>query len=109
MQANIMSLQSKLDKANARVKELEGDLEGRTECKKEGKTETADESSGKNSFYSILHLYYFMIIASAYYTPEQLSGYYDQLISAGYMTKEQAQIALDQVFPLFIKYIQVAL
>ena len=55
MQANIMSLQSKLDKANARVKELEGDLEGRTEGKKEGKTETADESSGKNSFYSILH------------------------------------------------------
>ena len=37
------------------------------------------------------------ILASAYYTPEQLSGYYDQLISAGYMTKEQAKEALDQV------------
>ena len=34
---------------------------------------------------------------SAYYTPEQLSGYYDQLITAGYMTREQAETALDQV------------
>lgn len=79
MQANIMSLQSKLDKANCRIKELEGDLEERADEKKEGKSENTDESS-----------------ASAYYTPEQLSGYYDQLISAGYMTKEQAQEALDQ-------------
>lgn len=79
LQANIMSLQSKLDKANSRIKELEGDLEGRTDDKKEGKSENTDESS-----------------ASAYYTPEQLSGYYDQLISAGYMTKEQAKEALDQ-------------
>jgi chromosome segregation ATPase len=79
LQANIMSLQSKLDKANSRIKELEGDLEGRTDDKKEAKSENTDESS-----------------ASAYYTPEQLSGYYDQLISAGYMTKEQAKEALDQ-------------
>merc|ERR1719431_2464874 len=80
MQATIMSLQSKLEQANSRVKQLESELDGRaTDDKKENKGDGACESS-----------------ASAYYTPEQLSGYYDQLISAGYMTKEQAKIALDQ-------------
>jgi len=80
MQATIMSLKSKLEQANNRVKELEGELEGRSpEEKKDAKTESTDESS-----------------ATTYYTPEQLSEYYDQLISAGYMTKEQAQNALDQ-------------
>jgi len=53
MQANIMSLQSKLDKANCRIKELEGDLEERADEKKEGKSENADESSGSNFEMSI--------------------------------------------------------
>ena len=96
LQANIMSLQSKLDKANSRIKELEGDLEGRTDDKKEGKSENTDESSG-NIIPTHSIGYRLLFLASAYYTPEQLSGYYDQLISAGYMTKEQAKEALDQV------------
>ena len=53
MQANIMSLQSKLDKANCRIKELEGDLEERADEKKEGKSENTDESSGSNFEMSI--------------------------------------------------------
>jgi len=80
MQATIMSLKSKLEQSDTKVKELESQLEGRSpDEKKEPKTEQTDESS-----------------ATTYYTPEQLSGYYDQLITAGYMTKEQAQTALDQ-------------
>ena len=52
-----------------------------------------------------LSSYLINLLASAYYTPEQLSGYYDQLISAGYMTKEQAQEALDQVFWIYYNFI----
>jgi len=80
MQATIMSLKSKLEHSDKKVKELEDQLEGRSPGeKKEPKKEASDESS-----------------ATTYYTPEQLSEYYDQLISAGYMTKEQAKEALDQ-------------
>merc|ERR1712212_1240351 len=76
MQAKIMSLEAQLNKANQQIKELEG--KSSTDPKAEVKPDSAEAS------------------ASAYYTPEQLSGYYDQLISAGYMTKEQAKEALDQ-------------
>jgi len=76
MQAKIMSLEAQLNKANQQIKELEG--KSTTDCKTEVKPDGNEAS------------------ASAYYTPEQLSGYYDQLISAGYMTKEQAKEALDQ-------------
>jgi len=76
MQAKIMSLEAQLNKANQQIKELEG--KSTADSKAEVKPEGTEAS------------------ASAYYTPEQLSGYYDQLISAGYMTKEQAKEALDQ-------------
>jgi len=76
MQAKIMSLESQLNKANQQIKELEGKSSG------DNKAEVKPDSTEAS--------------ASAYYTPEQLSGYYDQLISAGYMTKEQAKEALDQ-------------
>merc|ERR1711937_1029720 len=76
MQAKIMSLEAQLNKANQQIKELEG--KSPADSKAEVKPEGTEAS------------------ASAYYTPEQLSGYYDQLISAGYMTKEQAKEALDQ-------------
>ena len=95
MQATIMSLKSKLEHSDKRVKELEDQLEGRSPGeKKEPKKEASDESSGK--FLQNLPIYN-VKLATTYYTPEQLSEYYDQLISAGYMTKEQAKEALDQV------------
>lgn len=75
-QANIMSLQSKLEKANKRIKDLENEVKT-TKSDGEKKDETKDD-------------------ATAYYTPEQLSEYYEKLISAGYMTKETAEEALEQ-------------
>ena len=48
MQATIMSLKSKLEQSDSKVKELESQLEGRSpDEKKEPKTEQTDESSGK--------------------------------------------------------------
>ena len=92
MQAKIMSLEAQLNKANQQIKELEG--KSTTDCKTEVKPD-GNEASGEPTCIGIERFIFFS--ASAYYTPEQLSGYYDQLISAGYMTKEQAKEALDQV------------
>jgi len=75
-QANIMSLQAKLEKAKKRIKELEGEIAGQKQDP-DKKDENKDD-------------------APVYYTPEQLSEYYDKLIGAGYMTKEQADQALEQ-------------
>lgn len=93
MQAKIMSLEAQLNKANQQVKELEGKstADSKAEVKPEG-----TEASGEFYRKKIKWKFYLSYSASAYYTPEQLSGYYDQLISAGYMTKEQAKEALDQ-------------
>ena len=93
MQAKIMSLEAQLNKANQQIKELEG--KSTTDCKTEVKPD-GNEASGEPTCIGI-ERFIFVFLASAYYTPEQLSGYYDQLISAGYMTKEQAKEALDQV------------
>lgn len=75
-QANIMSLQAKLEKATKRIKDLENEIKG-SKSDGEKKDDAKDE-------------------ATAYYTPEQLSEYYEKLISAGYMTKESAEEALEQ-------------
>ena len=56
MQATIMSLKSKLEHSDKKVKELEDQLEGRSPSeKKEPKKEASDESSGKFSkFYPFI-------------------------------------------------------
>ncbi|CAG5107050.1 Oidioi.mRNA.OKI2018_I69.chr1.g3121.t1.cds [Oikopleura dioica] len=74
LQAQIMTLKSKLDHANKRCEKLEKEIRGdKDEPKKEGDgTETH------------------------YFTPEQLKAYYQNLINTGYMTDEQAKVALEQ-------------
>ena len=95
MQATIMSLKSKLEHSDKRVKELEDQLEGRSPGRRKNPRRKL-LMSPLVSFPRSLLICNFKL-ATTYYTPEQLSEYYDQLISAGYMTKEQAKEALDQV------------
>ncbi|CBY21614.1 unnamed protein product [Oikopleura dioica] len=73
LQAQIMTLKSKLAHANKRVEKMETELRGdKDEPKKEDGTQTH------------------------YFTPEQLKDYYQNLINTGYMTEEQAKVALEQ-------------
>jgi len=73
LQAQIMTLKSKLDHANKRVEKMETELRGdKDEPKKEDGTQ--------------MH----------YFTPKELKDYYQNLINTGYMTDEQAKVALEQ-------------